>query len=77
MDLVKNNYVIIMPKNNSYIIKVENICPKRYLEILVAFIVLQFLLMKRLYFLGADYMDRASPVNRAEKCHENLPGAAK
>ena len=28
-------------------------------------------------FLGADYMDRASPVNRAEKCHENLPWAAK
>jgi hypothetical protein len=27
--------------------------------------------------LGADYMDRASPVNRAEKCHENLPWAAK
>ena len=27
--------------------------------------------------LGADYMDRASPVNRAEKCHENLPLAAK
>jgi hypothetical protein len=29
------------------------------------------------HFLGADYMDRASPVNRAEKCHENLPWAAK
>ena len=28
-------------------------------------------------FLGADYMDRASPVDRAEKCHENLPWAAK
>jgi hypothetical protein len=28
-------------------------------------------------FLGADYMDRATPVNRAEKCHENLPWAAK
>jgi hypothetical protein len=41
-----------MQKNNSYIIKVENICPKRYLEILVAFIVLQFLQMIRLYFLG-------------------------
>ena len=27
--------------------------------------------------LGADYMDRASPVNRAGKCHENLPWAAK
>ena len=27
--------------------------------------------------LGADYMDRASPVNRAEKCHENLHWAAK
>ena len=27
--------------------------------------------------LGADYMVRASPVNRAEKCHENLPWAAK
>ena len=27
--------------------------------------------------LGADYMDRASPVDRAEKCHENLPWAAK
>ena len=27
--------------------------------------------------LGADYMDRASPVNRTEKCHENLPWAAK
>jgi hypothetical protein len=26
---------------------------------------------------GADYMDRASLVNRAEKCHENLPWAAK
>jgi hypothetical protein len=46
-----NNYVIIMPKNNSYVIKVEKICTKRYLEILVAFIVLQFLLMIRLYFL--------------------------
>jgi hypothetical protein len=23
-----NNYVIVMPKNNSYVIKVENICPK-------------------------------------------------
>ena len=47
-----NNYVIIMPKNNSYVIKVEKICPKRYLEILVAFITLQFLLMIRLYFVG-------------------------
>jgi hypothetical protein len=47
-----NDYVIIMPKNNSYVIKVEKICTKRYLEILVAFIVLQFLLMIRLYFLG-------------------------
>jgi hypothetical protein len=28
-----------MSKNNSYVIKVEKICPKRYLEILVAFIV--------------------------------------
>jgi hypothetical protein len=46
-----NDYVIIMPKNNSYVIKVEKICTKRYLEILVAFIVLQFLLMIRLYFL--------------------------
>ena len=27
--------------------------------------------------LGADYMDRASLVNRAEKCRENLPWAAK
>jgi hypothetical protein len=33
--------------------KVEKICIKRYLEILiVAFIALQFLLMIRLYFLG-------------------------
>jgi hypothetical protein len=31
----------------------------------------------KLSHLGADYMDRASPVNRAEKCHENLPWAAK
>jgi hypothetical protein len=31
-----NNCVIIMPKNNSYVIKVEKIYPKRYLEILVA-----------------------------------------
>jgi hypothetical protein len=29
------------------------------------------------FALGADYMDRASPVYRAEKCHENLPWAAK
>jgi hypothetical protein len=41
-----------MPENNSYVIKVEKICPKRYLEILVAFIVLQSLLMIRLYFFG-------------------------
>jgi hypothetical protein len=47
-----NNYVIIMPKNNSCVMKVEKICTKRYLEILVAFIPLQFLLMIRLYFLG-------------------------
>jgi hypothetical protein len=26
-----------MPKNNSYVIKVEKICTKRYFEILVAF----------------------------------------
>jgi hypothetical protein len=32
---------------------------------------------KKSQYLGADYMDRASPVNRAEKCHENLPWAAK
>jgi hypothetical protein len=32
---------------------------------------------KKILSLGADYMDRASPVNRAEKCHENLPWAAK
>jgi hypothetical protein len=31
----------------------------------------------QLFPLGHDYMDRASPVNRAEKCHENLPWAAK
>jgi hypothetical protein len=42
---------MIMPKNYSYVIKVEKICPKRYLEILVAFIVLEFLLMIRPYFL--------------------------
>ena len=47
-----NNYAIVMPKNNSYVIKVEKICPKRYLKILVAFITLQFLLMIRLYFVG-------------------------
>ena len=47
-----NNYVIIMPKNNSCVMKVEKICTKRDLEILVAFIVLQFLLMIRFYFLG-------------------------
>ena len=47
-----NNYVIIMPKNNSCVMKVEKICTKSYLEILVAFIPLQFLLMIRLYFLG-------------------------
>jgi hypothetical protein len=37
---------------------------------------LQFVRKLQVY-LGADYMDRASPVNRAEKCHENLPWAAK
>jgi serine/threonine protein kinase len=42
-----NNYVIIMAKKKSYVIKVEKTCPKRYLEILVAFIILQFLLMIR------------------------------
>ena len=47
-----NNYVIIMPKNNSYVMKVEKIFTKRYLEILVVFIPLQFLLMIRIYFLG-------------------------
>jgi hypothetical protein len=47
-----SNYVIIMPKNNSCVMKVEKICTKRYLKILVAFIPLQFLLMIRLYFLG-------------------------
>ena len=41
-----------MPKNNSYVIKVEKLWPKRYLKILVAFIVLQFLLTVRRYFLG-------------------------
>jgi hypothetical protein len=41
-----NNYVIIMPKYNSYAIKVEKICPR----LPIAFIVLQFLI--RLYFLG-------------------------
>jgi hypothetical protein len=40
-----NNYVIIMPKNNSYVIKVEKICQKMYVKILVAFIVLQFRLL--------------------------------
>ena len=46
-----NNYVIIMPKNNSYVIKVDKICTKSISKY-VAFIVLQFLLMIRLYFLG-------------------------
>jgi hypothetical protein len=41
-----------MPKNYSYVIKVEKICTKRYLEIPVVFIVLQFLVMIRLYFFS-------------------------
>jgi hypothetical protein len=70
-----NNYVIIMPKNNSYVtgyvIKVEKICTKRYLEILVAFIVLQFLLMIiRLYFLGLAvlFITLSTLLNKKQKC---------
>ena len=49
-----NDYVIIMPKNNSYVIKVEKICTKKYLEILglaVLFTTLNTLLNKKHTFL--------------------------
>ena len=40
-----------MQKNNSCVMKVEKICTKRYLKILVAFIPLQFLLINKALFL--------------------------
>ena len=72
-----NNYVIIMPKNNSYVIKVEKICTKRYLEILVAFIVLQFLLILLYIMIRLKVLSLGSSVHHFEhvtnKKHIFLP----
>ena len=59
-----------MQKNSSYVIKLEKICTKRYLEILVAFIV--FANDKALFFrLGSSVHHFEHVITRNTHFHQN------